>query len=71
VVGRDPADASWAPAAGTATGPLPATLTPTPTPLGTIGGGSDTIILTMSEDKDGPVGAADRDAEFTLNVDGK
>ena len=61
---------SWAPAAGTATSPLPSNPTPPPA-TGVIGSGSDTIVLTMSEDADGPVGAAGRDAEFTLNVDGQ
>jgi hypothetical protein len=32
--------------------------------------GSDTIVLTMSEDADGPVGATGRDAQFTVSVDG-
>ena len=80
-----PTDA-WGPAAGTATSPVPTTSTPTPTPAPTptptptptpaptgtvIGSGSDRIILTMSEDADGPVGAAGRDAAFTVSVDGK
>jgi hypothetical protein len=72
--GETQPDAAWAPAAGTSVSPLPATgPTPTPTPSapGTIGSGSDTIVLTMSEDADGPAGAAGRDAEFTLNVDGQ
>ena len=47
-------------------------MTSTPVPVsGAIGSGSDTIVLTMSEDADGPAGAAGRDAEFTLNVDGQ
>ncbi len=67
---------AWAPSAGTATSPLPAVTTPPPPPpppppAGTIGSGSDTIVLTMSEDADGPTGAAGADAEFTLNVDGQ
>ena len=66
---------AWAPSAGTATSPLPVTPPPPPPPVTTganiIGSGSDTIVLTMSEDADGPVGAAGRDAEFTLNVDGQ
>jgi len=69
--GKTTASASWSPAAGTATSPLPATTTPPPGPSGVIGSGSDTIVLTMSEDADGPAGAAGRDAEFTLNVDGQ
>ncbi len=71
--GKTTSTASWSPAAGTATSPLPAstTPTPTPTPTGAIGSGSDTIVLTMSEDADGPAGAAGRDAEFTVNVDGQ
>ncbi|MEA2771848.1 MAG: hypothetical protein QOD93_4810, partial [Acetobacteraceae bacterium] len=74
--GETQPNAAWAPAAGTSVSPLPAmgpTPTPTPTPSapGTIGSGSDTIVLTMSEDADGPAGAAGRDAEFTLNVDGQ
>ena len=40
-------------------------------PSGTIGSGSDTIVLTMSEDADGPAGAVGSDAEFTLNIDGQ
>jgi Ca2+-binding RTX toxin-like protein len=36
-----------------------------------IGSGSDNIVLTMSEDADGPAGAAGRDAQFTINVDGR
>ncbi len=53
--------------------PTPAPIpTPAPPPqAGVIGSGSDTIVLTMSEDADGPAGAAGRDAEFTLNVDGQ
>ena len=66
--------AGWTPAGGTTTSPLPVPPPPppVPTPTGTVvGSGSDTILLTMSEDADGPVGAAGRDAEFTLNVDGQ
>ncbi len=70
--GETQPNTGWAIGAGTATSPLPATSGPTPPPTGTvIGSGSDTIVLTMSEDADGPVGAAGRDAEFTLNVDGQ
>ena len=58
----------WGNAAGTATSPLPATPTLT---ARVIGSGSDTIVLTMSEDADGPISAAGRDAEFTLNVNGQ
>ena len=73
----------WGPASGTATSPIPAAVsvqgnapvqgnTPVQTPAGTVvGSGSDTIVLTMSEDADGPAGAAGRDAQFTVNVDGK
>lgn len=57
----------WSTGAGTPTSPLPAA----PAPSNIIGSGSDTIVLTLSEDADGPVGAAGRDAEFTLNVDGQ
>ena len=63
--------------ASTTTSPVPtATPTPTITPtqpaVGTVvGSGSDTIVLTMSEDADGPAGAVGRDAQFTVNVDGK
>jgi predicted peptidase len=61
---------SWAPSAGTAISPLPV-MDPLPPPPNAIGSGSDTIVLTMSEDADGPMGATGRDAEFTLNVDGQ
>ncbi|MDQ2804353.1 MAG: hypothetical protein M3Y41_17345 [Pseudomonadota bacterium] len=36
-----------------------------------IGAGSDTLVLQMAEDPDGPPGAAGRDAAFTVNVDGQ
>lgn len=36
-----------------------------------IGSGSDTINLLMSQDPDGPAGAAGTDGAFTLNVDGQ
>jgi hypothetical protein len=52
----------------------PSTTPPATTPPATgdtIGSGSDTIVLTMSEDADGPAGAAGADAQFTLNVDGQ
>ncbi|MBN8898693.1 MAG: hypothetical protein J0H35_10990, partial [Rhodospirillales bacterium] len=73
-----PTDA-WGPAAGTTTSPIPPTVTPVPTPAPTpvpsgaivVGSGSDSIVLMMSEDADGPIGAAGRDAQFTVNVDGK
>ncbi len=51
--------------------PLPATPTPPSTPANVIGSGSDMIVLTLSEDADGPAGVAGRDAEFTVNVDGQ
>ncbi len=51
--------------------PLPVTPTPPPTPANVVGSGSDMIVLTMSEDADGPAGVAGRDAEFTVNVDGR
>jgi hypothetical protein len=66
--GETQPNAAWAPVAGTSVSPLP---TQAPPPSGTIGSGSDTIVLTMSDDPDGPAGAAGRDAEFTLNVDGQ
>ncbi|MBN8905966.1 MAG: hypothetical protein J0H99_04925, partial [Rhodospirillales bacterium] len=70
---------AWGPAAGTSTSPIPPTSTPAPTPAPTsaptgaivVGSGSDSIVLMMSEDADGPAGAAGRDAQFTVNVDGK
>ncbi len=58
---------TWSSNAGTSTSPLPTA----PAPGTVIGSGSDTIVLTMSEDADGPVGAAGRDATFTVNVDGQ
>ncbi|MGE4047835.1 MAG: carbohydrate-binding domain-containing protein [Acetobacteraceae bacterium] len=52
------------------TPPAPEPPPPPPVP-GAIGSGSDTIVVKMSQDPDGPAGAAGRDAQFTLNVDGK
>jgi len=54
------------------TQPPPVTPPVTPTdPSGVIGSGSDTIVVKLSSDPDGPVGNAGRWAQFTLNVDGK
>ena len=62
----------WGPEYGTSVSPIPTTPPPPPPPAsGEIGSGSDTIVVKMSGDPDGPVGNTGRFAQFTLNVDGK